>query len=385
MADFDFSTLITDRGQSDLATLRSVLSTPMEEWTAEQLAAFNLAASKGAYNYTDLNRVTACMDNLNERLTALGYQTGYERVQVPHQGGGGSVLPEGYTQLEYIQSSGSQYINTGLSMPEGFRAVLDFQFTQASQQIQCLIGSHEQAAPYYRNYFGINANFQSWNLGCYDSYSFGTLANNTRYKVDVCNVSQKIKCVINEENQNLSQSIATNAARSSRPLYLFAMNYPDGLLPAYMRLYSCKIYSPTGELVRDFVPCTNPSGVVGLYDLANGAFYANAGTGVFAAGPEIPPEPEPEPLDPYTWYESDVPTESTMEGYLANVAALRGVLPLPENTAEVPADMAGLTLAEANAIEEILLVIEDYLTALASVFRRCGAAICGGPGFYFVN
>ena len=72
--DFDFSTLITDRAPSDLELLRDLLSTPMSDWTAEQLAAFNQAASKGAYNYTDLNRVTACMDYLNERLTALGYE-----------------------------------------------------------------------------------------------------------------------------------------------------------------------------------------------------------------------------------------------------------------------------------------------------------------------
>lgn len=81
MPDFDFSTLITDRSPADLELLRDMLATPLEDWTAEQLAEFNLAVSKGTYNYTDLNRVTACMDYLNEQLTALGYDTGYLEIE----------------------------------------------------------------------------------------------------------------------------------------------------------------------------------------------------------------------------------------------------------------------------------------------------------------
>lgn len=61
---FDFSTLITDRSQADLDALGSLLSVPMEDWTAEQLASFNQAASKGSYNYTDLNRVTQANETL---------------------------------------------------------------------------------------------------------------------------------------------------------------------------------------------------------------------------------------------------------------------------------------------------------------------------------
>ena len=52
-----------------------------------------------------------------------------------------------------------------------------------------------------------------------------------------------------------------------------------------MNLYSCQIYD-NGTLVRDFVPCINGSGEVGLYDLVGKQFYGNAGTGVFT-GSEV--------------------------------------------------------------------------------------------------
>lgn len=57
-------------------------------------------------------------------------------------------------------------------------------------------------------------------------------------------------------------------------------------------MYSCKIYD-NETLVRNFVPCKNASGAVGLYDTVGAQFYANAGTGTFTAGPEILPPAAP--------------------------------------------------------------------------------------------
>ena len=65
--------LITDRTQSDVDGLRELLARGKASWTAEELAEFNLARSKGAYNYTDLNRVTEAMDYINEQLVGNGY------------------------------------------------------------------------------------------------------------------------------------------------------------------------------------------------------------------------------------------------------------------------------------------------------------------------
>lgn len=73
MPNFDFSTLITDRTQANLDALLKLLSTPMSDWTSEKLAEFNLAKSKGAYNYTDLNRVGQAVAYLAARLDIYGY------------------------------------------------------------------------------------------------------------------------------------------------------------------------------------------------------------------------------------------------------------------------------------------------------------------------
>ena len=110
----------------------------------------------------------------------------------------------------------------------------------------------------------------------------------------------------------------------------------------------------------------------------------NAGTGVFIAGPEVTPSIPT--LDPYTWYEGDIPTASQMAQYLANVQALQDVI-TGAYTVSLPSSMALLTYVGANNIEQLLAEINAYLTALQAVFLRSGMtwAVSGGPGFYFSN
>lgn len=376
MPDFDFSTLITDRSAADLELLRDLLSTPMSDWTAEQLAEFNQAISKGAYNYTDLNRVTQCMEYLDETLRAYGYRTGYQRIIVPHTGGGGSVLPEGYTELEYIESTGSQWIDTQVIPGQAdFQVKMDVQST-ANASAENWFMTMNQATP-----AGVGAAFLQ--VGTWSSKFALHLTAITVDGADAASTDRKT-VTLNVQGSTASLTVdsvyTVNNASFATGSY---RNYPITFFTDLMRGYAFKI-NVGDALVRDYIPCTNLSGEAGLYDLVNGQFYGNAGTGAFVAGPEITPEPG-ELLDPYTWYEADVPTESTMEAYLGNVSALRSVLTLPEDTAQVPGNMAGLTPTEANQIEEILTVIGAYLEAMVSVFRRCGAAICGGPGFYCVN
>ena len=81
---FDFTTLITDRTQADVNRVKQIAE-KIENGTASEseLAEFNSAAIKGAYNYTDLNRVTAAMEALKAKLEGYGYAVpGYQVVPI---------------------------------------------------------------------------------------------------------------------------------------------------------------------------------------------------------------------------------------------------------------------------------------------------------------
>ena len=374
MPDFDFSTLITDRAPADLEALRDLLATPMADWTAAQMAAFNQAASKGAYNYTDLNRVTACMDYLNERLTALGYVTGYRPIIVhPETPPPTPTLPEGYTELEYIESSGSQHIDTGITPNQDTQITLDYIPTEAATV--AVFGSRVGVG---------NAAFALWIVSptsIEDDYS------SDRDTISVDTVLARTLIVKNGNQLNyggISHEHTETTFSNQYPMALFGINTAGTVDSRRVsaRLYSCSI-SNGDTPQRVFIPCKNADGNIGLYDQITKSFFWNFGAGAFVAGPEVP-QPEPT-LDPYTWYEADTPTATQMQLYLDNVAALRGALALPDETTKTPDAMAKLTQAEANSIEEILKIVKIYLTSLQKVFLRSGMtwAISGGPNYFF--
>lgn len=353
MPDFDFSTLITDRSASDLELLRDLLSTPVREWTEAEKAEFNLARSKGAYNYTDLNRVTQCMEYLDETLRSYGYQTGYQRIRVPHKGGSG--LPEGYTELECIESTGMQYIDTGFQPNQDTRVIMDVQATQ------------DETVAYFGARGSSSANaFIVWELDSsqarsdYGSkrtpFSVSTLA---RVTID------KNKNSVSINDSSLTQAEATFTTGYN--MLLLCQNTEGEVDSRKMSalLYSCQIYD-NGVLIRDYVPCQGPSGDIGLYDTENNQFYGNAGTGTFTAGPEIPPEPG-EVLDPYTWYESDTPTDTQMAQYLSNVLAIWDTI-MGDPT--LPETIENLTLDEANQIEAALIEINTAIEQIIAGMAR---------------
>ena len=60
-------------------------------------------------------------------------------------------LPSGYTQLEYIQSSGTQYINTGFKSPSsGLKIALGFEYI-ADHSEETLFGCQKNGV--YSNFF----------------------------------------------------------------------------------------------------------------------------------------------------------------------------------------------------------------------------------------
>jgi hypothetical protein len=64
------------------------------------------------------------------------------------------------------------------------------------------------------------------------------------------------------------------------------------LTPLDYKFYSLKIYASTadttGDLLYEYVPCIDPNGDVGIYELVNSVFTKSAdATKPFVAGPAI--------------------------------------------------------------------------------------------------
>lgn len=372
---FDYSTLIIDRAASDSDALRALVKKPMSQWTAAEAEAFRAATLKGSYDYTDLNRVSACMEDLVARLNGLGYAVpGYERVKIQRTGKPAGRLPEGYMEVEYIQSSGTQWVDSGVLPNQDSRVICKFQFLLRTEEQTMFMG--RTAAN--ENAFGLFHNKNGWNFDYGTGRATGATATAITDVVDLdCN---KSTATLNgSELINSAQSWAGTAS-----LAIFARN-TNGTLNNYAtaKLWSFSIFA-NGTIIRDFVPCINADTVAGLYDLVSSQFYGNAGTGSFSAGPTVEVETDTpsdsDALDPYLWYPEDAPTRPRIEQYRGNVAAVRAVLAMPDTMPEVPESLRKPTTDEVNTIEAILVAIDLILTHIPAARRHCGVTVCGLRG-----
>ena len=81
-------TLVYDRTAADTAALESLFAKAKAgSLTDEESAILYNPAHKGAYNYTDMNRVTMALEYLDGRIKNAGYASGYVPVLVNHLDG----------------------------------------------------------------------------------------------------------------------------------------------------------------------------------------------------------------------------------------------------------------------------------------------------------
>ena len=197
-----------------------------------------------------------------------------------------SGLPSGYTQLEYIESNGTQYIDTGFKPNQDTTVVCEVSSYGLSKENQAAFGARTANAGNDRYTFVISSSSKSYRSG------FGGTNADFPTDFDVSGLltinKTKNKTTLNGE---VSVTNTSSAFQTPYPIFLFCINTAGSASAlSSIKIHACKIYD-NGGLVRDFVPCKNASGAVGLYDLVGAKFYANAGSGTFTAGPEIIYEP----------------------------------------------------------------------------------------------
>ncbi len=286
--------------------------------------------------------------------------------------------PKGeYTQLAYIESSGTQYIDTAFTQDQDSRVVVKAQATEVSDTAWLFGGRSSKTSATIGMFWWISN--EMWTAdynGNAQRAGFEGVGQTELLHVDF----NKNSLTVNGEMKTFSFA----HFRSDCPLVLLAVN-TSGTVSDYLsaRLYACQIYD-NGTLVRQYVPCRRETdGAVGLYDQISKAFYGNLGTGIFAAGPAVgdavPDAPDPEPeLDPYTWYESDIPSRAQMDQYLANVERMGRTLAGLVDASGLLGSMEHLTWQEANAIEQLLYNLQAIIQIMRQTFVVCGPATCGG-------
>lgn len=189
-----------------------------------------------------------------------------------------SRLPAGYQEVEYLESTGGQWIETNIPASDGTDIKIDFQFTTYVQG-SCLFGAyisnpdtrwymHWRQEKQYNFGHGQDKNVSITNP--YDRHVVEYITSNKEVKIDGTVV------------KNFSTTVNTG-------LNIWIFNCNDnyaGTFPIYAKVFS--FYAETSTDKYDLVPCYRTSDrKPGMYDIVNDVFYVNQGTGEFLYGPDV--------------------------------------------------------------------------------------------------
>ena len=188
---------------------------------------------------------------------------------------------KGYTRLEYIESTGTQYIDTGFKPNQDTRVVADMYLLSTNSNVaaDCLFGARTSASS---KAFAVQYNNTSGRLqyfyGDGNTYTSSSIPNSRT----ICDANKNI---LSYNGKEITRTYTPLQCEYS--LYLFALNNVGKVSSqSIARLYSCQIYD-NGTLVRDYIPVKDSNGVAGLYDKVNNVFYQSNSDSNFIAGKEI--------------------------------------------------------------------------------------------------
>ena len=197
----------------------------------------------------------------------------------------GVYLPNTYTPVEYIGTSGTQYIDTGYQAT-GSLKIEGKVYTEQSNTEMCVCGVTDTNAQLEIGFSSTNNRFFNYS----GSASAAVISTESLYNkvfnfiAEVNDTSPKKKITLNVDNNISATNDTNNGNYKANTITLFTVN--NGFF-FKGRLYKLDIYDDN-VLKRRLVPCyRNSDNVIGLYDIVGNTFYTNSGTGTFTKGNDV--------------------------------------------------------------------------------------------------
>ncbi len=196
-----------------------------------------------------------------------------------------SRLPDGYQEVEYIHSDGNCGFNTGCyARLNSTRILLDMEadeYAAGTKQEYIIFGPSASGAS-VRYFYLIRLSKTQINMRFYQ-------ANTKSLTKSIANQRMTIDWNCADGYVDVGGDLLSVTPVNYTFPSTFSLMKPSNSTSfnsIMAKVYSLKIYEG-GEIVRDFVPCINPDGVAGMYDMVVGEFYTSTTGGTFTAGPAV--------------------------------------------------------------------------------------------------
>ena len=195
----------------------------------------------------------------------------------------GNIVPEEYQKVEYIESNGTQYLNTQINGVSGLNIECILMLNSNANISNCgMIGSRENNSN--TRFYAISFLSSKWHVGLPKDSLYREVLKQVKYKARLETSSTKYALYINDELYGSANSYQA----TTYPLYIFACNnYGTASRFCSGRIYSVLIDNETTKLFNG-IPCRRKSdNKPGMYDTVSDEFFTNQGTGEFICGPDV--------------------------------------------------------------------------------------------------
>lgn len=188
-----------------------------------------------------------------------------------------SRLPSDYQEVEYLQSDGNQYIDSGIKLSSSDTVKCKFELTSIpTSYAEGVYGTMEQISGTNTFFVLLMRNPNLARVGTSSNQvSSNNVVINTIYDTTLSNGTYIENGTTYTFTQHSGFAFATNC-------HIFKRNQ-SAMTPIKGKIYSF-------EIVDKFngIPCYRKSdGVAGLYDTISSSFFTNAGTGTFTVGDNV--------------------------------------------------------------------------------------------------
>ncbi len=186
---------------------------------------------------------------------------------------------KGYTPIEYLESTGTKYIDTGVVANEKTEAEIQFLINSFTHLFFVSDGG------WAKNNFGLIVSGYAKTVNFYmncDGYTDIGIITEGNLKLLLSGI------YLNDVPVEITRGTipSPTAFTTKYTIPLFAHNTSGIIGYGKLKVYFFRLWQD-GILIRDFIPVLDKDGVPCMYDLVEHKFYYNAGTGDFIAGPIV--------------------------------------------------------------------------------------------------
>ena len=197
-----------------------------------------------------------------------------------------------FTPIEYIESTGTQLIDTGFKPNQNTRVVMEYMVPTCNTGGGVAIsgarttGSSNDA--FMLIYAGNGVIRFDHGVGSIECTPITSAFYNNKLNLNMVTPNNFTITNVATGTQLSNCTNNSNNSQSNYSLALFGINNAGNITvsPCPFKVYSFQIYD-NNTLVRDMIPVLDPDDVPCMYDKVSEEFYYNAGTGTFGAGNPI--------------------------------------------------------------------------------------------------